>query len=683
MRMDHTNPEEGGHAPAQPSTSPAGPRPKGRFRWIKRLGVAAVLLVVAAVALGPTLGAKWLRGEMERQAGERVNGKVTIEDLKIGLNGKATLLGLVVEDAAGQLVARIPSARVDVGLRAIMTGKRDISAVVEDAEIELVRAADGTWNFADLVIPSEDDGTDEEEDPSEEDGTLLDLDIHGRVELVNATVSVRSPETMLTLKDIAVGLGLDGKERGLTIESQMSVHGGTGSAGDFAMQAIVWPKAGPGASLSELKISNFDMGVAQETLKLVGSPLEEGSVLAGSLNVTGQAQMADLQPDAAFELSLDGAIDNMIVDVRKDGLQTMAFDDEHASMNLAASRGAVGAEPKAEVKLRGRGDKLSADVHYDGAAAEGLTADIVVDALAASAGLEPLLARVHPVFASAQTISGAAVDASVTSNVHVSYGAPLPVATLAKGWAELPKEPLTGTGSLALSEGLVKASPFFAQVLQAFGEPSNPSFNLKPLGFAVEQGRVNYTNPWTWTIQGTETNFAGSVGLGGDLDMRWVVPVTGGLAEQNRVLRAAAGETLEVALGGTLTSPKFNVASALTNLATRVAKRELDSKLAEEKDRLKDKLNEKVGTAIGGDAGKVIDDVLKGNVPVKSVEDAVKNVLVGGQGADALLKSADKLWDSGSRAEAGVLYKRIRKEFPFSATYLINKKRIKKRQNGK
>jgi hypothetical protein len=687
--MDHPTLDENEAGAAPSPSQPERPAARRRFGWFKRGLVGLTLLVIAAAALGPTFGGKWLRGKIESQANERVNGRVTIEDLKLSLNGKAVLVGLEVEDEAGQLVASIPRARVDVGLRSIMTGKRDISATITDAEIELVRSADGTWNFEDLVVPSEEKEPDEKKEDGEET-SLLDLDLHGRIELVNASISLRSPETMLTLRDVTAGLGLDGDKRGLTIESSMSVFGGTGSAGDFGARVIVWPKAGPGAKVEELKLTGFDLGVAQELLKLVGSPLEEGSVLAGTLSVAAEGQLADLTPDAAFDFQVDGAVDDLVVDVRSGGLSTMAFDDPHASLAMRASRAALGAEPKATAELRGREGKLKADVLYDGASDVGFTADVQVDGLAASAGLEPLLARVHPVFASAQAIQGAAVDASVTSSVQVKYAAPLPMEQLAKGWAELPKAPLNGTGSLSLSEGLVEASPFFQNVLEAFGRPTNPTFDLKPLGFAVDAGRLNYTNPWTWTIQGTETNFAGSVGLGGDLDLRWVVPVTGGLAKQNRLFEAVAGDTFEVALGGTLTSPTFNLTGALTDLAQRTAKRELESRLEQEKARLEEKLRkeldekigDKIGEAVGGDAAKAIDEILAGKVPVKSLEETAKKALGGGQGVDALLKEADSLWGAGKRKEAGVIYSRIRKEFPFSPTYLLNKKRIKSRRNG-
>ncbi|MEM8710839.1 MAG: hypothetical protein AAGG01_07800, partial [Planctomycetota bacterium] len=547
-------------------TVPAAPPKKGRS-WLRRLGVVIFLGLVTALFLGPTLLGGWLRGEIERQATARVRGRVTVESVGLSLNGKATLREVVVEDEEGALVAQIPVVRVDVGMRSLLTGKKDVSAVIERPTLEVVRDEEGRWNLEDLVIPSEDPGDDADDD---NEGSVPSIGIEGRLEVVDATVSVRSPDTMLQLKSIDAGVGLDGPSRGVTIAADASIFGGEGSVGDFALRAVVWPKAGPGVRLDEISVKGLDLGVVQETMLLVGSPLEAGSRLEGTAAFSGTGSLADLSPDASFQLDVEGELLNLLVDVRSGGLKAIAFDDRKASLELRAERDAVGVEPRATALLRGRDDRLRADVAWDGAASTGLTVQIVVDGLASSAGLEPLLARVHPVFASAQAIEGAAVDATVTSEVEVTYAAPLPLATLSQGWSELPKEPFSGTGSLSVDEGLVAASPFFQEVLEAFGQPANPAFQLKPLGFAVQAGRIAYTNPWTWTIQGTETRFAGSVGLDASLDLRWVVPVTGGLARQNRVFESIEGETFEVGLGGSLTSPTFNVAGALTSLAKRV-----------------------------------------------------------------------------------------------------------------
>ena len=50
-------------------------------------------------------------------------------------------------------------------------------------------------------------------------------------------------------------------------------------------------------------------------------------------------------------------------------------------------------------------------------------ADVHVDGVEASAGLEPLLARVHPAFVGARAVAGANLDALVSSDVRIEYDA--------------------------------------------------------------------------------------------------------------------------------------------------------------------------------------------------------------------------------------------------------------------
>ncbi len=660
------------------------------------MGLVAILTGGIVAVAGPAIAGSWLRGEIERQANERIRGTVTVDDLSLSLNGKGTLTGLMVVDASGQLVASVPQVKVDVGIRSLLTGKRDISAIVTDAEFELERAEDGTWNFDGLLIPSEeeDDGEEDESESDEDEPVLSVLDLHGRIEVVNATVTLRSPDTALTLRDVSFGAGLDGKKRGLTIEAGASLHGGQGSSGDVGLKAVVWPKAGPGAKLTELKLSSLDLGAVQEAMLLVGAPLEEGSRLAGLLSMEANGTLAKLGADAIFSLEASAVIDGLMVDIRSDGMETMAFEDRHATATVRAGRGATGGEPSAALELRGRDDKLRADVEWDGAADVGLTVDVMVDALSASAGLEPLLARVHPVFASAQAIEGAAVDADVTSELHLAYNAPLALEQLQLGWAALPKEPLRATGRLELEEGLVEASQFLQKAFAAFDLDANPTFDMKPLAFALEGDRLRYTDPWTWTIQGTETSFVGSVGLDGGLDLRWNVPVTGGLAEQNRVLRMLADETLSIGLGGTMTAPQFDVAGAVSTLVQRATQEEI-ARLALEREEVvaAKKLIQEQREALERERQRLADDIAKKmkekdalleeiGVVDGGVEGITKKVLGDAKDAGALLKEADALWEAGKRKEAGVIYTRIRKDFSLSTTYLFNKKRIKKRRNG-
>lgn len=650
-------------------TAPARSKPERRI-WLRVLSGFAVLLLLVMVA-GPPLASRWLRGKIESSANERIDGKVTLGSLSLKLNGKATLEDLVIEDRDGVLVARVPSVRADVGLRSLLGGKKDVAVLVEGAELEVVRRADGSWNLADLLR--------EAADESEGDSEPVDVprsppDLEGRIELLDATVTVRSPDTALELRETNVRVGLDGEDREVSLEGGARVFASEGTGGRFVLDAALWPDAGPGARIDEAGVRELDLAIFQEALSLVGSPLEEGSRLSGDVDLVVTGRVSDLDPAAAFEGTASGVATNLEVDVRRDGLRTFAFSDENATLDAQVDRIAGGAQPTARLQLRARDGKVRADATYDGAAQQGFAADVVVDGLNASAGLEPLLARVHPAFASARAIEGAGLDGLVSTNLAIRYDAPLPLDTLAAGWSALPKAPLSGNGSLSIDEGLVETSPFFAKLLAAFDQPTNPTFDLQPLGFAVQAGRLAYTSPWTWTIQGTETNFAGSVGLDGTLDLRWRVPITGGLADQNRFFSEIAGETFEVALGGTLSSPRFDLAGALARVARSAAENRIREEIEDAESDLRDKAKELLG--------EEIDKVLGGG-EVEETATALEKLLGGGKVDPAdLLKKADELWDAGKKKEAAPLYRRIRDEFPLSPVYLLNKKRVKARRNG-
>lgn len=672
-------------SPADPSKT-SGP-PKKKSRLLRRVLLAVPLLVVAGLALGPPLASKWLRGEIERRGTERLHGRVTLAGLSLSLNGKLHLTDLLIEDEAGQMVARVPSAKADIGLRSLMGGKKDFAFLMEDAEVELVRSVDGEWNVAKLLREMPDDGS---EETSEDEGTKSESppDLHGRLEFLRSTLTVRDSTRALQIRDANFRVGFDGADREVTLAGDATLAGGDGSAGDFTLRAAVWADAGPGARLDEAAVQGLELGAMKELLAIVGSPLEEGSELEGELDLQIHANLSEMAPDSRAQIGVSAVLRDVKLDLRQAGKEALLFED--ALMNLSASvqKPTGGGEPTVLATAQARGGKATVNVTWEGGGERGLAALFTADGLAASAGLEPFLARVHPVFAGAKAFDGANLDAAISTNVEVYYDAPLPIETLTSGWANLDKSPFRGTGTLSVDEGLVKTSPFFAQLMTAFDQPVNPSFSLKPLGFNVQAGRVTYTNPWTWTIEGTPTNFMGSVGLDQSLDLKWVVPIEGGLARQNSVLQSLAGESFEVALGGTLTSPTFQLASALTGLVQRAAQKSFQDEVAKQEGRLRESLEGKIGEQVGGDlegqAVEAIGGILGGDVAGAgdAVKKAAEGILGQSNSAEQLLKDADKLWDEGKKKEAAAIYSRIRKEFPLSPVYLFNKKRIKGRRNG-
>ncbi len=656
--------------PVDPGVEPSPRKPR---RLLRRVLVGIAFAGAVTLIVGPPLAAGWLRGEIVRRGNEQLNGSLSLERVELALNGKAKLIGLLVEDAQGRRVATLPEVRLDVGIRSILTGKKDVALHADGATFELVRDGEGRWNFSDLVKAPEDDEAGDGDPPGPP--PQEPFDVHGRIEFQNCALLLRSPETALEVRDVHFTIGLDGKVKETAVELDATLFGGDGSAGELRSHLSIWPGAGPGLRIDQCAVTGLKLGAVQEALRLIGSPLEEGSVLEGTVDVSLTGRIADLLAGAPFALEVNGCGHDLMIDMRSGGLQTFEFEDRETTLTASLERAAPAGPPRATAKLEGRDGRLGADFTWDGAVAPGLVVDVRVDGIAASAGLEPLLARVHPVFAGASAFDGAAVDALVTSQIAITYDAPLTLDELAGGWDALPKEPFRGIGSLGVDEGIVRTSPFFAQLLQAFGEPDQPSFDLGSLGFAVDAGRLRYTDPWTWSIDGTETRFMGSVGLDRSLDLRWAVPVTGGLAKQNRVFERLTGRTFEVALGGTLTSPRFDLAGALSTLAKEAGQDLIRSEF----DKQKEKLLESVGA---DDARRAIDEILDGGDAKGAVENAARKLLGSGAGAADLLKEADRLWDAGDKVEAGKLYTRIRNDFPLSPTYLLNKSRVKSRRNG-
>jgi hypothetical protein len=258
--------------------------------------------------------------------------------------------------------------------------------------------------------------------------------------------------------------------------------------------------------------------------------------------------------------------------------------------------------------------------------------------LRANSGLAPLLALVHPAFATAPLAKGS-VDGLIGLDLDLSYDAPLTLEQLEAGWETLPKTPINGSGRLELRSASLEGSPLMA-MLAEFGVDAEKALDLRPIEFTVQKGRVSYAKPWSWTLAGTETTFSGSLGLDQSLDLAWNLPVTAALVERWSFLASLQGESLSIPLRGTVTKPRLEADSLLKDLAAKAAKKELESRLG-----------------LGG--GKSGDD------------------------PQALLDQADELWKQNKKAEAAALYLRLREEFKLSLPYALNKDRIKDRSKYK
>lgn len=665
--------------PTEQPTHAAKPR-RGRKR---RLLLSLALLAGAFLVLAPVGLGKWGRARIESTLSERLNGTATVESFHFAWNGKLRLEGVEVVDEGGELVALLPETRFDLGLRSLMTGKKDVALVCSGAQVELVQDEEGRWNVEGLLKETESGSTGDDGGAEGEGLPETPPDLEGRLELLDATVTFRSPRSVLEVRGVELRIGLDGSAREYTIEGEGAVFGGEGDAGRFVVDGALWPDARAGVRVDELGIQGLDLGVVQEALSLLDQPLEEGSRLAGQIDFSTSGHLRGFDAEAPFVL--EGAVSARDLDVElvQDGATAFAFDDPAARFELALQRVAQGDEPSAVFSLDAKSGGVLVQGGWDGAAeADPFRASAQLAGLDASAGIDRLLARVHPVFAGASAFEGAALDGVVSADLSFVYEEPLTLEQLIQGAAGIDENALSAVASFSIAEGLVTTSPLFGELLTALGEPAAPTFDLSPLGVQLSGGKVRYTQPWTWTIDGAETRFEGGVGLDGGLELDWVVPVTGGLAKQNRVFEAIAGETFKVPLGGTLTAPRLDITGALGQLAVTAGQRALEKETA----KLKDEARSKLEDALGDEAGGLVDDLLGGKTGADAVRDAARGAIGGALGgtedAAGLLKKADRLWKEGKKQEAAAIYKRIRKDFPLSPTYLLNKKRIKSRRNG-
>lgn len=641
-------------AAGPPGGTPSPPSSGGRrFRWPWRL-TALALLLGAALLIGPPLAGGWLRGEFERLASAEIHGEVTLEGLRLRLNGKIDLEGLRVADEAGETVLFSPRGMIDVGLRSWLTGRKDLAVHVYGSELDVVRDVQGEWNVERLVAShpaSTSDGSRPDapgEGPRSGGDTPAPrrrpLDLHGRIEFADCTVVVRSPESALQLADVTFTVGLDGPEQSTAVRLEGHVFGGTGSVGDFYADLFLWPDAGPGLEIDRVDVTDLELGVLREAMRIAGVEADEELSLAGTVDVHVEGGAGDLRADAPYAVQATAELLGLRVEY-PDGAGGLASIVEEAPVRLRAELASAGdgAGSGLEGVLEARGGQVRLDVAAD----PELRAELRLDGASLDATLAPLVARLHP---AAPLPSGAALASGALGLVDatVSMGGVAP-----GRWSD--PSAWSGAGSLTLREVDLARSPLVtglldglgaAGLITAIGRAGLETARVeatRPLNWSLAEGRVTYPDPWTWTIGDLETTFTGSVGLDRTVDLRWNLPVDAALAGSKKALRWLEGETLSVEVGGTLARPTLDVNGAIGELLDRAASGGLGRALERE-----------LGLGGGG----------------------------GGAGPAELLREADRRWSEGDRAGAAPIYRRIRDEFPLSPVYLLNRDRIKARRNG-
>ena len=369
--------------------------------------------------------------------------------------------------------------------------------------------------------------------------------------------------------------------------------------------------------------------------------LDWAHVLAGTEGrasvALGRFRTAGLDTQGDLELELDGGRTSFDGAWQANGGQLALA----GVLDLAEEREPAAAQPAAA------GGAAPAPSHVT----------LRMDQVRATSGLAALLSFVHPAFAAAEEAEGGRLEGVIDADLRLSYAAPLAPEALEGGWAGLPKGPFEGGGTFAIHGLRLAGSPLLGEMLAELGVDPQEGYDLRPLEFRVEQGRLSYVNPWTWTLGGTETTFTGSVGLDRTLDLAWNVPVSAGLVERYGFLESLQGQTLSIPIGGTVKRPQLAWEDALADLAQRFATTELTERLG-------------LGGVLGGGGD---DDGEEGGEQGGGAKDDPA----------ALLEQAQELWDAGEKAEAARIYQRLREEFKLSLVYLLNRDEIKDRAKWK
>jgi hypothetical protein len=258
-----------------------------------------------------------------------------------------------------------------------------------------------------------------------------------------------------------------------------------------------------------------------------------------------------------------------------------------------------------------------------------------------------LLRYLHPAFSALDASHSGDITGLLTCDLDLAYDAPLTQEMLDQGFAALPIGPLQGSGRVEIAEASFAGSPLVSELMKLLGKPANTPVQLRPLSFQIQNGRIAYQNPWDWTVEGMATQFQGSIGLDGSLEMEWVVPISAELVRKHKVLKGLIGTSMRIPIGGSITRPRLDIQGVVQALAKTALEREFGNQL-----------EDLLGKELGGLLGQ---------------RDQA------GDDPAGLLKQADKLYSEGDKPRAAVLYRTLKSDHRISVVYLLNKSRIKRR----
>lgn len=330
--------------------------------------------------------------------------------------------------------------------------------------------------------------------------------------------------------------------------------------------------------------------------------------------------LADLGGNAT--LGLPGLT---ILGIEIEGPLTTRFDGEgiQAKLDLKAGGGSLVFDSQVDLS-RADTAKSAFAVRFEEVGFQSTTSEV--------------LGFVHPLLVSVAEPLTSGLSGTMTGSIEFEYDAPFDRELFQKGWQAIRTSPIGGKGSLQLDGFTLNSNELFSQLQKVIKLKDVKGVGFERFDFSLRDGRLFYDQPVLMKIDGHETFWTGSIGFDQALDLQWRIPITDGLRKNFPDLGKLPLEEIVIPLAGSVKRPRLDTGAFLSQLRKSATK-------------------------------ALINKGRDGLIGSKSDNDL----------ASDLYRQANTLYESGQTDEAKKLYQEIREKYSKTLTYLINKKRIKKR----
>jgi len=254
-------------------------KPKSTYPKLRKLLLIVVVLVLVLAFAVSSFAGRYAKGEMLAQLEARFGGQASVEEFHLSLLGDFSLRGLKALDSAGQPVLQVQELKAALKLSSLLSLYPELSAELDDFELTLRQAADGSWNYEGWSGEESDEKGSEGEDEASSEEEVERLPFHGgllvsagrivvianngttRIEELRAKGGVAKDQTLLSMDFDALmrpskllrasgaleeTVGLRGELKGDLARGPMQAEwdlnfGLTNGAGELLLSALISP----------------------------------------------------------------------------------------------------------------------------------------------------------------------------------------------------------------------------------------------------------------------------------------------------------------------------------------------------------------------------------------------------------------------------------------------------------